>query len=558
MIESIYFNSYKKLKDITIPFSNGINIIAGNNGTCKSSILHVISNSFQKTNSKSELLSDNKCLTIIGQLNKHVVPKVETLNRLSKSDNDPSNGQSGSIYEVNFSNDITQNFRKHASSKYHRYSVKLKYAANKKEKLKESMVIYLSLDRLYPFGEFDKDENIKETINKLPEKYIDHIQIDFKKFTGHSINIKSIQKMDFIKNRFQFSTLENNIDSNTVSSGEDNLLMMMIAIYSLVYFCDCLKEDKKDTPVYLLIDEYEASLHPEFQIKFLDLIATIRKKHSNLNLVATSHSLTTIEKAIKEKYNVIYLQNRGDRVELMTSPDLKKIKSNLYSQLHSDLYRDIKIPIITEDAEARMLLERLLQYRRKEESYFKVLSHLDLVVASFSCETIKALFSSKSIPRKNFPSIGIVDGDTTLGYNAMNNCTLALPGKDSPEKIIYRICRELKDDHSERAKEFWEIVDYEIGFNYDILTRDIIPLFEVLDEKIATLKENNKSTHGVFREDSKDIFKNYSHVFEKIFDFWIYDEKNKTEIESFFNNLKIAYYKVCDYHTLPKSLWPKE
>ena len=47
-MKKIKFIQYRKLKNIEIDFADNINIIAGTNGTCKSSILHLISNSHQK------------------------------------------------------------------------------------------------------------------------------------------------------------------------------------------------------------------------------------------------------------------------------------------------------------------------------------------------------------------------------------------------------------------------------------------------------------------------------------------------------------------------------
>ncbi|HDR1474452.1 TPA: AAA family ATPase, partial [Pasteurella multocida] len=52
MIKRIYFKHYRKLQDFSLDFSKEINVISGENGTCKSSILHIVSNAFQKVDPK--------------------------------------------------------------------------------------------------------------------------------------------------------------------------------------------------------------------------------------------------------------------------------------------------------------------------------------------------------------------------------------------------------------------------------------------------------------------------------------------------------------------------
>ncbi len=46
MIKGIHIKQYRKLKNIDIDFSNAITVISGTNGTCKSSLLYLVSNSF--------------------------------------------------------------------------------------------------------------------------------------------------------------------------------------------------------------------------------------------------------------------------------------------------------------------------------------------------------------------------------------------------------------------------------------------------------------------------------------------------------------------------------
>ena len=82
-MKRIEFIQYRKLKNLKIDFDDNINIIAGTNGTCKSSILHLISNSHQKVSNSSK----NPVLPTIQKINKIFNPKIEALARGDKKYN---------------------------------------------------------------------------------------------------------------------------------------------------------------------------------------------------------------------------------------------------------------------------------------------------------------------------------------------------------------------------------------------------------------------------------------------------------------------------------------
>ena len=60
MINSINIKHFKKLRALNLSFSPTINVISGANGTCKTSLLYMISNSFQEPK-----LESNQALKII-------------------------------------------------------------------------------------------------------------------------------------------------------------------------------------------------------------------------------------------------------------------------------------------------------------------------------------------------------------------------------------------------------------------------------------------------------------------------------------------------------------
>ena len=86
--------------------------ISGANGTCKTSLLYMISNSFQEPK-----LESNQALKIIRKINEIFNPKIETITKGDKTFNDPAHGTTGVMYHVNYNNKQTLGFRRHNSKK---------------------------------------------------------------------------------------------------------------------------------------------------------------------------------------------------------------------------------------------------------------------------------------------------------------------------------------------------------------------------------------------------------------------------------------------------------
>lgn len=89
MIKQINFKYYRKLQNVSLEFSREINVISGENGTCKSSILHIVSNAFQKVNPNHPFIKD-ELLNTITQLNHKLNPKVYSLTKGDKRESSPA------------------------------------------------------------------------------------------------------------------------------------------------------------------------------------------------------------------------------------------------------------------------------------------------------------------------------------------------------------------------------------------------------------------------------------------------------------------------------------
>ena len=115
MIKKISIIQYRKLKNLVLNFSSGINFISGANGTCKSSLLHMISNAFQSVVSATSGLKDKNCLSIIKSINAGVNQKIEALTRDAKVYKDPAAEVKGTLFTIQYSDEKQLSFRKHNS-----------------------------------------------------------------------------------------------------------------------------------------------------------------------------------------------------------------------------------------------------------------------------------------------------------------------------------------------------------------------------------------------------------------------------------------------------------
>ncbi|HEC2227282.1 TPA: ATP-binding protein, partial [Staphylococcus delphini] len=119
----------------------------------------------------------------------------------------------------------------------------------------------------------------------------------------------SPNKMGDIKNRADFISDKAGIDSNTISSGEDNIYIILTALESLRYYFENIQSENKIESI-LLIDEMDATLHPGLQYELYDLIQYYSYNYK-IQVVFTTHSLSLIEYILENNNQLIYLVNQG-------------------------------------------------------------------------------------------------------------------------------------------------------------------------------------------------------------------------------------------------------
>ncbi|UJF14689.1 ATP-binding protein [Jeotgalibaca sp. MA1X17-3] len=553
MIKEIQFNTYRKLKDINLIFSPYLNIISGSNGTCKSSIIHIVSNSFQRLTTTDEKVNDKNSLKVINQLNKLTNPKIESLTRGDKEYNDPAYGVTGELYNCTYLNDYSLSFRRHNSSTEtkRRFAVKPEYRPDSGDSLPKIPIIYLGLFRLFSFGEFDSDELIKKLANTLPKEYIEEIQKMYFDFTGYNIDVITMFSMGAIKNRPDFSTDKTGIDSNTISAGEDNLFIIILALISLKYYYESINSNQEVESI-LLIDEFDATLHPSFQNKLFDII-TKYSKEFHIQVLFTSHSLSLIEHSLKtpSTTNIIYLIDNIFKVTPMLDPDIYKIERHLKEITQEESYVDNLIPIFTEDEEARSFLKILFSHYENVTD-INISKFFHLVDANFSSETIKNIANDTILLKSTLRSINILDGDQS-SQNNLNNQLITLPGSESPETLLFKHAEKLLRSEDTR---FWDNeVLVKTGYSRTHFRNNISNKINEIEERLSASQVDGKSTRGMRRESNKRIFNEHIHFWRFVTTDWINDSENYSEVYNFFKNLNICFKKAAEFHGVSSNDW---
>lgn len=549
MITKLNIKKYRKLNNIVIDLDSPINIISGTNGTCKSSILYLVSNAFQELKSTTEWLKSKDVSRNIKALNKGVNLKIESLAKGDDEYNDPATGEKGTLFTCFYEDGTVLDFRRHNTreNQKNRFALKPAYKRGEGDKLPTLPVIYLGLSRLYAFGEYGSE--IKAFVPKIPEEYINSIAEIYKDFTGIEMKDPGMQAVGDIKKRAKFDTDVKGIDSNTISAGEDNLAIIITALVSLRYYYDNISSCR-ETESILLIDEMDATLHPAYQSKLLNLFIEYAEKY-RIKFIFTSHSISLLEYALRRKCNVIYLVDNITSVAKMDDVDIYKIKMYLNNLTKDEIYLSNTIPVFTEDAEARDFLNVIFEHfeRRKGGEFKGVRTFFHLVEVSISGDSLVSMFSDGKLLRTTMRSICIIDGDKKE-KSELSNYTIALPGGASPEQLAFSYAKELYENDD----AFWmDSTISDLGYSKVYFRDKILPDINSIEEKIKEKKEKGDSVKGVNRELNKKVYGSHQRFFNFVLKYWV--EMHEQVINEFYNDLHILFCKVSEFHDISPKEW---
>lgn len=427
IVNKLSVEKFRGFQQIEFKLGKNITVIAGQNGTQKTTLLGLVSQPFTITESSNPM-------------------KVER-------------PLSGGNYKSSFSEKfkLSPNFDK---AKQHQWSLDIEGKADvftvesinrdkesgtirfwkKDDKTKGSgylqyPVIYLSLQRLFPIGE---DNDVKEKEGYvLTESDISFLNEWYKKIL--LIPDLTISKFDNLQSK-QKTTLGISTDLydwRSNSAGQDNLGKILLAILSFKKLKENYKEDYKGG--LLVIDEIDATLYPASQLKLLELLRKASSQYT-IQIVFSTHSLLLLEACynhsvnpkIRDQIKLVYLKREDSVIKVKESFSIDEIKDDLNVTLASIGKSTTKITTFTEDKECEIFLKGLIKHKS---------SMLDFVQCTMGCDSYIELIKRK-VKGFNFPeSIVCFDGDVTLNakkiksINSFKN-SIVLPGNLSPERVL--------------------------------------------------------------------------------------------------------------------------
>lgn len=435
-ITKVHIDRFRGFHDQEFEIGSQLTAIAGQNGTQKSTLLGIITQTF--TISKDNPMSGEKPLCG-GTYRSAFKDKF----RLSPTFDKPK-GHEWTLYF-----DDRESFQIESIKRSDDSGIRFWQKGNREkgDGYIQFPTIFLSLKRLIPVAEenaIKTDDTLlnNDEIRKFKELH-NKILISTTPITS-TTGITSTNKQSLGVNTEIY-------DWNQNSMGQDNIAKIILALFSFQRLKD------KYGPSYqggiLAIDELDATMYPASQV---ELLKVLRKYASDLKLQIfyTTHSLSLLEatdelcketKSRPETSNqvrIIYLKHSDDQVLIKSDVDFNSIVLDLNVIAETPHKRKNKITVYVEDKETEIFVKAILKQ--------KLYGYLNFVKATFSCSSLIELVNKK-VPAFSYPySIIFLDGDVRKDKANKKKLSIArnvllLPGDDSPERLVAKYLYNLSD-----------------------------------------------------------------------------------------------------------------
>ena len=510
IIKNVHIEKFRGLKNVDFNLGEKITTIVGHNGTMKTTILGILSQTFTISSDDNPMKGEQ---TIDGY-NFH--SQFGEKFKLSDKDIPGDHLWRLQLYPNIYKNDsfeVKSISRGNGSIRF--WSTEGKGVNTGYPQVP---AYYISLKRVTPIGE-EKKINQVDTLTEDENKFL---KSEYKKvFSYYNNDELSVDTLSST-NKKTASIHNSKYDSLAISAGQDALGKLLIAVLSFKRLKDKFPKEYKGG--LLLIDEIESTFHPLAQKQLIGRIYKYARDY-RIQFIFTTHSPSVIKSAFFDKHNnkdsqLVYLKKVGDRVMGINNPNIDSVIAELSGEVLQNEKKTIKkVTVFTEDDVARQVIQQWLKAYKK---------NINFNTCSIGAEEYVELLRVKLEPITE--SIVILDGDKNCGKitnkltrNKISN-VIFLPSQFCPEKMFYSFLLKLPDNH-----EFW---DLELG------KFDKHKCFQGYN----TLLDDNADTEQ-YKKWFADRKKNFGRAGEKLYNIWAImcpDEYN-----SFVEQFKEKYNKIA-------------
>lgn len=372
-------NTFRRFSSIAIPFGNHITLVAGQNGTSKSTLLGMLAQpfSFGVVRGRTAGKADASRYT----QNYHGLKLHEFKDLTGK----PFMYDCDDVFRLSKEFDFGKKYQYHtelsladASANLPGNSLLTKSRDRKAGGALTGMrfvtgpgashesgegnfphpVIYLGLNRLWPLAvtkrcTFSSDVLSRKDKEWYVEKYNEILCLD--EYDNSAKFMDTAEKRKFI------TPHSNDYDGESCSAGQDNLSQLLTAILSFRGLKEKLGVRYRGG--MLLIDELDATLHAFAQDKLLELLCTVSDDLS-LQIIATSHSLHILKKAyqsqLKKDIEVLHLANEDGAIVSRDFESYQEISDDLKVDSTPPPSRRVrKVSVVFEDKEGEFLFNQI-------------------------------------------------------------------------------------------------------------------------------------------------------------------------------------------------------
>lgn len=418
--KKLLVNDFRRFKNEEIEFGELLTVIAGQNGTGKSSLLGWIAQSCSTSLS-------NKTLT-----NERFKSQYSEIFRFCEKNDYHRNYN----VEIKYMDEEPEQVKR-MTTRLLRASKRYKVDFDSRGKAIDWPVIYLGLKRLIPLATEKAIAPLSTSLSEKLRREFSSLSKDILFITRDNVGpefVKSTNKHIIAMKTDYYGHLGN-------SAGQDNLGQIISALLSFEKLKDELKQDYSGG--LLIIDEIDATLYAGSQIKLIEKLFKYAKD-LKIQIIFTTHSMEILDYLTKRKTTetrINFLVEKDGEIKNKIDPTFEYIRNKINVQVSGKTKAE-KIEFMCEDEVAEKWGRNLLNGSDLKDKI--VINH-----GPFPAGTLKAMAESN---HKLFKEVYfILDGDSRKDKASTPARTIYLPGKNAPESTFFTFIKGLPDED-----EFWD------------------------------------------------------------------------------------------------------